>query len=324
MIRRDRAKVQQPASLNQGGAGPAERLAAKAHYFPEPEPPGGYVRPKTFGFAAYKGDDVKAALEELFEGKCAYCETFYEAGGPMDVEHYRPKGAVAEEPDHWGYWWLAAEWDNLLPSCTDCNRKRRQEIVRPEAAEVPAQPQLETAAVAPPGAGKKRARKPKAAAADSAGKKDSFPVRGPRWMTEADSNSEEDALLIDPTRRDPGQHLVFVVEKGRSLVVARPDGAAPDPYGDASIRVFGLNRVGLVRARSMQLRQLEVSRKKLRSHLRNVTAAATPAERDRWLAAAREEFATLEALSQPQQPYSAMSATFVAELKAELRRAAGR
>ena len=47
----------------------------------------------------------------------------------MAVEHYRPKGEVLEgnlrlRP---GYYWLAATWDNLLPSCTDCNSPRRQE-----------------------------------------------------------------------------------------------------------------------------------------------------------------------------------------------------
>ncbi|MEF9674035.1 hypothetical protein QNM99_25505 [Pseudomonas sp. PCH446] len=44
----------------------------------------------------------------------------------MDVEHYRPKGAVSEDASHPGYWWVAMDWDNLLPSCIDCNRKRKQ------------------------------------------------------------------------------------------------------------------------------------------------------------------------------------------------------
>ena len=78
------------------------------------------------GFTRYKHDTVKEALEALFHGKCAYCESDYAGTQPVDIEHYRPKGEVEGVPDHPGYWWLAAEWENLLPSCIDCNRKRRQ------------------------------------------------------------------------------------------------------------------------------------------------------------------------------------------------------
>jgi hypothetical protein len=78
-------------------------------------------------------------MTNIFHGKCAYCETqtgqFY-----YDAEHYRPKGMVtvladdgesqqritAEDEsgraiDHPGYFWLAYEWKNLVPSCKSCN-----------------------------------------------------------------------------------------------------------------------------------------------------------------------------------------------------------
>ena len=47
---------------------------------------------------------MKRRLDLLFHGKCAYCETFYSASAPVDVEHYRPKGAVSEDPSHPGYY----------------------------------------------------------------------------------------------------------------------------------------------------------------------------------------------------------------------------
>ena len=47
-----------------------------------------------FDFARYKEASVKTALEKLFHGKCAYCESFYAGLQPVDVEHYRPKGEV--------------------------------------------------------------------------------------------------------------------------------------------------------------------------------------------------------------------------------------
>jgi uncharacterized protein (TIGR02646 family) len=78
----------------------------------------------------YKDGAVKAALDAMFHGKCAYCEFMYIGGMPVDIEHFRPKGAVIvggkmRKP---GYYWLAAKWENLLPSCIDCNRKRDQEL----------------------------------------------------------------------------------------------------------------------------------------------------------------------------------------------------
>jgi hypothetical protein len=37
------------------------------------------------------------------------------------VEHYRPKSPVAGSPDHPGYYWLAYDPANYLPTCTRCN-----------------------------------------------------------------------------------------------------------------------------------------------------------------------------------------------------------
>lgn len=70
-------------------------------------------RPKqSFKFKAYRHPELKVALEKLFNGKCAYCEWRYGGGSYFEVEHYRPK-------NH--YYWLAADWSNLLPSCKRCN-----------------------------------------------------------------------------------------------------------------------------------------------------------------------------------------------------------
>jgi hypothetical protein len=64
---------------------------------------------------------LKHHLFELFEGKCAYCEG---EGGHVEsgqVEHYRPKRGVYDDPEHPGYYWLAYDVGNLLPACERCN-----------------------------------------------------------------------------------------------------------------------------------------------------------------------------------------------------------
>jgi uncharacterized protein (TIGR02646 family) len=74
-------------------------------------------KPKPFRHACYRDPDVRDAINELFHGKCAYCESRYLATQPVEVEHYRPKRL---------YPWLGADWSNLLASCIDCNRERYQ------------------------------------------------------------------------------------------------------------------------------------------------------------------------------------------------------
>src|SRR5260370_29254202 len=54
----------------------------------------------------WRDSDLKAELERLSDGKCWYCES-REDRSDNPVDHFRPKGRVAECEDHEGYWWLA-------------------------------------------------------------------------------------------------------------------------------------------------------------------------------------------------------------------------
>jgi len=55
-----------------------------------------------------------------------YCETDTSAGASFRVDHFRPKKHIKELPEdkHYGYYWLAYEWTNLLQSCEACNGKK--------------------------------------------------------------------------------------------------------------------------------------------------------------------------------------------------------
>lgn len=64
---------------------------------------------------------LKIHLFELFDGKCAYCDGTVRDVDHGQVEHYRPRNRVSEEPGHSGYYWLAYDLDNLLPTCPRCN-----------------------------------------------------------------------------------------------------------------------------------------------------------------------------------------------------------
>lgn len=224
-------------------------------------------------FSAYKSDGVKARLHKLFHGKCAYCESFFASTAPVDVEHYRPKGNVEERPDHGGYWWLAMDWENLLPSCIDCNRRREQTL--PELSH-----QLTVLM--------ETDNEFNHSVAVKTGKHDCFPVLGTHAEVGASTAdySGEYALLLNPCVDRPDEHLTFYIDRDCLIGLVLPqthekggvglDQAQVDALceplrttvrtakneklslrGSVSINTYGLNRLGLVQERTRILRQLE-------------------------------------------------------------------
>lgn len=67
------------------------------------------------------------ALRQAFDAysyeKCWYVEC-RNPGTDDDIDHFRPKLGVKEEPDHPGYYWLAFDWRNMRLSCHRANRPR--------------------------------------------------------------------------------------------------------------------------------------------------------------------------------------------------------
>lgn len=233
---------------------------------------------KNFTFKVYKRAEIKLLLQQMFYGKCAYCETFYSAAQPMDVEHYRPKGAVSEDSEHEGYWWLAMKWDNLLPSCIDCNRSRKQVTPKGDVRQLAllqgGTPNFTQSTI------------------HNSGKKDSFPIAdagiratspspnaGDSLVAVQSTNLlQEEPLLLNPCNDEPEKHLVHHFTRlpadtmGKTAVPvsfmlpAKLSGNRVDVFrgdddlslkGAVSIHVYGLNRLDLVQARTEILRRLE-------------------------------------------------------------------
>jgi uncharacterized protein (TIGR02646 family) len=215
VIRVDRGGVQAPASLATAGLTERDTVIQRLHEHVKQGLP---EKDFQFEHKAYKAADVKQTLHLLFRGKCAYCESRYAATQPMDVEHWRPKSQVHEFDDAGkrvrtlgGYPWLAADWENLLPSCIDCNRGRKL----PDAV-----------------TGKVERR----------GKANQFPVQGPRMQAPdpgGPPTQQDDPLLINPTIDEPQAHLQFRFD---GLVDAVVSSVKAEP----SIRVYALNRSELV------------------------------------------------------------------------------
>ena len=79
------------------------------------------VIPETFD-DHWNNADVRGLLHAMQAHICAYCGLEERT---LDVEHFRPKGAIHGEPDSTGYWWLAYESSNYFFGCPACNQKRK-------------------------------------------------------------------------------------------------------------------------------------------------------------------------------------------------------
>ena len=267
----DRTSVKAPASLTGSGKAGKIELERARNFFGRPIRYDSNGRRKPFPFRAYKGDDVRHTLQLLFHGKCAYCEARYEIVGPVDIEHFRPKGEVEGEPAHRGYWWLAADWNNLLPSCIDCNRRRFQPT--------PGDMRSLTAMAGPSQEGSYRRIQ--------TGKEACFPIEGVRISMEPSERDRarllvaERALLLNPCDDQMEEHLRYWIDRrghiglilpttadgvastlpmftdDKEAIIAHAQLARLSVRGALSIQVFGLNRLALVQERTRLLRRLE-------------------------------------------------------------------
>ncbi|MDX0531514.1 hypothetical protein GOC94_30935 [Sinorhizobium medicae] len=228
MILRSRNLVACPAVLEDvGSLAAAERLRANTHYTKTPAPT------ENMKFKVYAHDEVREKLTFLFGHKCAYCEGDFGPLMPVDVEHFRPKGGVIEPAGALrfpGYWWRASTWENLLPSCIDCNRSRWHKV------------------------GTRKFKR---------GKENLFPLLGGASpaVDEAGIAGEQPAL-INPAEDQPKDHLQHVYVKlpdGRKESVVQPvldTAGAEDPKGRASIDTYGLNRDRLAVSRRKMIERM--------------------------------------------------------------------
>ncbi|MDA7881355.1 hypothetical protein N9A94_03545 [Akkermansiaceae bacterium] len=253
MIHVNRDKVSVPESLDgPESKGGKERKDAIDHYT-------GPDKDESFTFSAYKGDDVKLALDRLFHGKCAYCESHYASIHPMDVEHWRPKGEVTRREGELifkvmkpGYYWLAAEWTNLLPSCIDCNRQRRHhEFVPPEGDDllIIDEHTLDTSPQ----------DRDEALEVVKRGKKNLFPVKGDDYprTPEAFEAKPDVPMLLNPCEDKPEKYLKYI----EGAVVCPKEQLSDDEFewdkAAQSIMIYGLNRSRLVYARQELLLEIK-------------------------------------------------------------------
>jgi len=302
MIFVDRSRVPPPAILLRGGKGPLEAASARLFYKaatarhrksrPTKPRPGKRIRqvrkrnPPNFDFKVYREKEVKQSLAKLFHNKCAYCEFRYAAGITGDVEHYRPKGGVEGDdgPSIWpGYYWLAADWDNLLPSCRLCNSPNTLIDLTD---------------------GQER----------TMGKANYFPIEsGSKRATKRRELDAERPLILNPCKNKPSEHFEFFERDGHKALLRGKTEA-----GRKTIDICGLNRAELVRERLDILTQLETLMFDIQRAYRRLNNANGEVQKSDFEAEITEKLEKLHEFEQPDRNFSALARSEVARFIATL------
>ena len=149
---------------------------------------------------------VRPVLRDLFNDKCAYCESPIGRLSSGDIDQFRPKGSIRELDGSTiplGYWWLAYDWDNQYLSCEICNRQYKRNYF----------PILGS--------------------------------RGQPEERGTELKDKEQPLLIDPCDDNPAEYLLFdrISGKVRSITLLKEPGTeGRKDRAAVTIEVLGLNR----------------------------------------------------------------------------------
>lgn len=182
-------------------------------------------KPKNlFSFYSTEKDFYKTELIDMFRQRCAYCESIVTIGSRGDIEHFRPKGEFVTkegktiEP---GYYWLAADWDNLYLSCINCNQNTTFKIID--------------------------SKDPTKFIEKPSGKMNQFALRDENGRLKNQDQKIHDEepyrLLIDPCRDKPETMLEFTKD---GIVRAKAENGIENDMALYSIDVYALQRERLV------------------------------------------------------------------------------
>ena len=157
--------------------------------------------------------ELKPMLGALSNDKCWYSESKNPAAD-KNVDHFRPKGRVADEDNHEGYWWLAFSRRNFRYASQWANQRRVDSVGRTRG-----------------------------------GKWDHFPLQpgSVRAMHEADDIDLENPELLDPIDPDDWKLLAFRPD-GHSIP-AKPSGTPAFDRAQKSIEIYHLDCKELVDGR---------------------------------------------------------------------------
>jgi uncharacterized protein (TIGR02646 family) len=185
---------------------------------------------------------AKNQLKVESGGKCAYCEAPTALVAHGDVEHFRPKSR---------YWWLAYCYDNYLFACQLCNQSfKGNEFPLADETLRMTDPVLAAGATAEQKRELVRLFAP-----------DPFDASaGQPWSQFETALKSEGAYLLNPYVDDPEEYFAWEPDTNLKEVAIRPAKVAYEPFCNAAIRYYGLNRQELLVERGKTYRKLALFR----------------------------------------------------------------
>lgn len=249
-------------------------------------------------FKAYTDKTVRKALKAMFHGKCAYCESQITAIYSGDIEHFRPKGG--------GYYWLAANWDNLLFACPFCNQTYTHEFAVNGTLREAVQ-----------------------------GKRDQFPLLAEEYRLGAGQAAlflgdqeayrqafdvEEGVRLLLMPCTDENVEKYFSYSSEGVIVAAKSLTALERRRAETSISVYALQRLGLVLAREARLVKIKAQIRRVEEAIEDFDAHIDdPQELRTWYeGVVREEMETLSRYQDADQEYAGMAREVIGRYFKEL------
>lgn len=173
--------------------------------------------------------------------KCGYCGFSTLLDTQRDIDHYRP--ALAVDYDNGisfksGYYWLTADWENMLPSCSPCNGSKKREFFNFKTESWLANLRV--------------------------GKKNYFPLETTPTSApnHALSLTTEVPLIFNPCQIDPITLFDYVktITRKYEIIYIKPRAGLSEldnKIAETSIKILGLNRILLCTERAKIFNNLD-------------------------------------------------------------------
>ncbi len=249
-------------------------------------------------YTTYADKTIKERLLIMFNGKCAYCESNVNATYFGDIEHFRPKGGYGEPLVQPGYYWLASEWENLLYSCAFCNQTYTHkvlvngkivEIIQGKLNQFPLDDERRRIKIED---GQKYF-------SDSANYKIAF------------DKEESVRLLLNPCIDNVEDHFKYIEE---GVILAEDNLNTLDKKrADTSIKVYALQRVGLVQAREQKIIIIKAQIERIKEAIKNLNDHINNSNEERiWFEGIlRREMQILKSFKDAKQDYAGLARYFI-------------
>ncbi|WP_230134550.1 hypothetical protein [Peribacillus frigoritolerans] len=240
-----------------------ETEKAKVYFSPGPKPE------KDFQFNAYRHTSLKKVLAKSFNGKCAYCESYIIHIRAMEIEHYRPKKAINinNKLVYPGYYWLAADFLNLLPACPACNQLRKYELEDGTCI--------------------------------TSGKGNNFPINcESKRATMPGEEIHEQPLLLHPYHDNPHEHITFLKT---GLIHHKTN------KGLVSMEVYALKRLELVPRRKEVIKGVQVDIRVIIDAIESIKEATNIRQLQRHKSSYNRHYNSLKKRMCSKSPYAAVA-----------------